>query len=249
MAVVTSEAVILQTFKYSDTSKILRLITRSAGMQSVIAKGALRPKSPFGGLLEPFAEGVATFHAKEGRDLHTLTSFELTRSRQRLGSDLVRFGGASLVAELILRSGIEESDPHLFDAVRDALDRIQDAAADAAEPVVLGETWALIARLGFAPSLEECIGCGRPLDANEEVIFDYAAGGVRCALCATGMPGRALPPHAREALIRLIQGESVALERTTAHWRLLARFLAHHVLDGASLKSLAFLAETLEEPE
>ena len=249
MPLLTSEAVILQTFKYGETSKILRLITRSAGLQSVIAKGALRPKSPFGGLLEPFAEGVATFRAKTNRDLHTLTSFELTRSRQRLGSDLVRFGGASLVSELILRSGIEESDPHLFDAVRDGLDRILDAPAGAAEPVVLGETWALIARLGFAPSLEECIGCGRPLAAHEEVIFDYAAGGVRCAVCATGMPGRPLPPHAREALIRLLQGESVELERTTAHWRLLARFLAHHVLAGATLKSLAFLAETLEEPE
>jgi DNA repair protein RecO (recombination protein O) len=244
-----SDAIILQTFKYSDTSKILRLITRSAGLQSVIAKGALRPKSPFGGLLEPFAEGVATFRAKESRDLHTLTSFELTRSRQGLGSDLVRFGGASLVAELILRSGIEESDPHLYDAVREALDHIQEAPVGAAEAVVLGETWALIARLGFAPALEECIGCGRPLAAHEEVSFDYAAGGVRCAVCAAGMPGRPLPPHAREALIRSIQGESVTLERTTAHWRLLARFLAHHVLDGASLKSLAFLAETLEEAE
>lgn len=249
MPVVTSEAVILQAFKYSDTSKILRLLTRSAGLQSVIAKGALRPKSAFGGLLEPFAEGVATFHAKESRDLHTLTSFELTRSRQQLGSDLVRFGGASLIAELLLRSGIEEADSHLFDTVHEALDRIQEAPAGAAEPVVLGETWALVARLGFAPSLENCIGCGRQLAAVEDVVFDYAAGGVRCTICATGMPGRPLPPHAREALIRLIQGEPVGLERTTAHWRLLARYLAHHVLDGASLKSLTFLAETLGEPE
>ena len=46
-----------------------------------------------------------------------------------------------------------------------------------------------------------------------------------------------------------MQGEHVVLERTAAHWRLLARFLAHHVLDGTTLKSLAFLAETLEESE
>jgi DNA repair protein RecO (recombination protein O) len=249
MPVVTTDAVILQTFKYSDTSKILRLITRSNGLQSVIAKGALRPKSPFGGVLEPFTEGTASFHAKENRDLHTLSSFELSRSRQRLGSDLIRFGGASLVAELVLRSGIEEPDPDLFDAVRAALDRIQDAPSAQVESVVLGETWALIARLGFAPALDECIGCGRSIDAVEEVAFDYAAGGVRCAVCAAGMPGKALPAHARDSLVRLMQGEHVVLERTAAHWRLLARFLAHHVLDGTTLKSLTFLAETLQEPE
>jgi len=249
MAVVTTDAVILQAFKYSDSSKILRLITRSSGLQSVIAKGALRPRSPFGGLLEPFTDGTATFYFKDGRDHHTLTTFELSRSRQRLGADLIRFGGASLIAELVLRSGIEEPDVDLFDTVRSALDRIQDARPDQVEAMVLGETWALIATLGFAPALDECIGCGRSLGDDEEASFDYAAGGVRCAACAAGMPGRVLPAHARVALMRLMQGEHVQLDRTSAHWRLLARFLAHHVLDGATLKSLAFLAEALEEPE
>ncbi len=249
MPVVTSEAIILQAFKYSDTSKILRLITRSLGLQSVIAKGALKPKGQFGGVLEPFVDGIATFYTKENRDLHTLSSFELQRSRQQLGSDLVRFGGASLIAELVLRSGIEEPDADLFEGVRTALDNMQEAAPASVEATVLGETWSLIARLGFAPALDECIGCGQPIGESEEVAFDYAAGGVRCAGCAAGTPGRALPAHARVALLRLMAGEHVTLERTAAHWRLLARFLGHHVLEGGSLKSLEFLAETLDEPE
>jgi DNA repair protein RecO (recombination protein O) len=249
MPLIATEAIILQTFKYSDTSKILRLLTRSNGLQSVIAKGAARPKGQFGGVLEPFVEGVASFHAKELRDLHTLSSFELTRSRQSLGSDLIRFGGASLIAELLLRSGIEETDPDLFEAVRIALDRIQAAERATVESVVLGETWSLIAQLGFAPSLEECLNCARSIGHEEEVTFDYAAGGVRCQACSAGTPGKALPAHARMALVRLIAGEHVTLERTAAHWRLLARFLAHHVLDGGNLKSLEFLAGTLDSPE
>lgn len=249
MSVLTTEAIILQTFKYSDTSKILRLLTRSSGLQSVIAKGATKPKGKFGGILEPFTEGVASFYAKENRDLHTLSNFDLTRSRQGLGNDLVRFGGASLISELILRSGIEEADSDLYDAVRDALDHIQDAPVAAVESVVLGEAWALIAQLGFAPSLQECIGCGREIAPAEEVTFDYVAGGVRCTACSSGTPGRPLPPHARGALVRMIAGEHVMLDRTPAHWRLLARFLAHHVLDGGNLKSLAFLAETLGDAE
>lgn len=249
MSLASTESIILQTFKYSDTSKILRLITRTHGLQSVVAKGALRPKSQFGGILEPFVEGIATFNARDNRDLHTLSGFELVRSRQRLGDDLVRFGGASLVAELVLRSGISEADPDLFDRVRESLDLIMDAPRDRLEALVLGETWALIAQLGFAPALDECINCGRTLHAAEDVTFDYGAGGVRCDDCALGLPGRTLPAHARDALMRLMMGEHVALERTAAHWRLLARFLAHHVLDGGNLRSLDFLAETLGEPE
>ena len=249
MPAVSSDAIILQSFKYSDTSKILRLITRTHGLQSVIAKGATRPKSQFGGVLEPFAEGVATFFARDNRDLQTLSGFELTRSRQALGADLIRFGGASLIAELVLRSGIEEPDADLFDVVRNALDAIQNATTDSVESVVLGQAWSLIAQLGFAPALDECISCGRVIADEEEVSFDYGAGGVRCATCSAGTPGRALPPHARLALLQLMNGESVQLEKTAAHWRLLARFLAHHLLDGGTLKSLAFLAETLGETE
>ena len=249
MALVSSDAIILQVFKFGDTSKILRLLTRSGGVQSVIAKGAANPKSKYGGVLEPFTEGVASFYAKENRDLHTLGSFELTRSRQALGNDLIRFGGASLISELIMRSGIEEPDEHLYEVVREALDRIVTAEKGAAESVVLGETWALIAQLGFAPALDSCINCGRAIGDNEDATFDYVAGGLRCNDCAAGMPGRVLPAHARMALIQLIQGHSIVLERTAAHWRLLSRFLTHHVVDGGSLKSLSFLEETLREPE
>ena len=249
MALLSSDAVILQVFKYGDTSKIIRLLTRTSGVQSVIAKGAASPKSKYGGVLEPFTEGVAAFYAKENRDLHTLGSFELTRSRQSLGSDLVKFGGASLISELIMRSGVESPDAHLYEMVIDSLDRIAAADKTRPESVVLGETWALIAQLGFAPSLDECINCGRAIEEAEDAHFDYVAGGIRCSDCAAGMPGRVLPAHARSALVRLIQGESVILERTAAHWRLLSRFITHHVVDGASLKSLAFLEESLREPE
>ncbi len=249
MALLSTDAIILQVFRYGDTSKILRLLTRTSGVQSVIAKGAANPKSKYGGVLEPFTEGVAAFYAKENRDLHTLGSFELTRSRQALGADLVRFGGASLIAELIMRSGIEEPDAHLYDVVAETLDRIAAAPPAAAESLVLGETWALIAQLGFAPALDTCINCGRTIGDEEDANFDYVAGGIRCTDCSAGMPGRLLPAQARIALMRLIRGEHLVLERTPAHWRLLARFLTHHVVDGASLKSLTFLEASLREPE
>ena len=249
MALLSSDAIILQVFKYGDTSKILRLLTRTAGVQSVIAKGAANPKSKYGGVLEPFTEGVASFYARENRDLHTLGAFELTRSRQALGADLVRFGGASLIAELVMRAGIEEPDEHLYEVVSDTLDRITRADKQAAESVVLGETWSLIAQLGFAPALDNCIGCGRNIGEAEEPTFDYVAGGVRCSSCAAGLPGKKLPAQARTALVRLMRGEQLILEHRAAHWRLLARFLTHHVVDGASLKSLVFLEESLREPE
>src|SRR5688572_23870382 len=107
MAVTATEAIVLQAFPYGDTSRIVRLLTREAGVQSAIAKGALRPRSRFA-VLEPFAQGSASLHIRATRDLQTLSAFELARVRQGLGRDLLRFGGASLIAELVMRTASED---------------------------------------------------------------------------------------------------------------------------------------------
>src|SRR6266700_4162500 len=65
MSLVTTPAVVLQTYRYSETSKVVRLATRDLGVQSAIAKGALRPKSRFGAGLELLSEGVAQLYFLE----------------------------------------------------------------------------------------------------------------------------------------------------------------------------------------
>lgn len=245
MPQVTTAALILQTFPYGETSRILRLLTATNGVQSAIAKGVRRPRSRFAGVMEPFAEGMATLYLKETRELQTLSDFELTRARQGLGRDLVRFAGASLLAEVILRTVGVDPNPDLFHSACSALDRVESASAERAESVVLGEAWRLIAALGFAPGIDDCLDCGRVID-GEDPSFDYAAGGVRCSDCARGAPGRRIPFHALAALRAMIGGADVCLDRTAGHWWLLARFLDHHVLEGSPLRSFAFLSRAIE---
>ncbi len=63
MSATSCEAIVLQSFPYGETSRIVRLLTRSAGVHSAIAKGALRPRSRYS-TMEPFAEGVATLYIR-----------------------------------------------------------------------------------------------------------------------------------------------------------------------------------------
>ena len=83
-------AIVLSTIRYSETSKIVRLATREHGVQSAIAKGALRPRSRFGAALQSLSEGQARLLVKEHRELHTLASFDLLRLHVGLAGDLER---------------------------------------------------------------------------------------------------------------------------------------------------------------
>lgn len=244
MSATTSDAVVLQSFPYGETSRIVRLLTRSAGVHSAIAKGAMRPRSRYA-TMEPFAEGMATLYIRTTRDLQTLGSFEVTRSRQDLSRDLLRFGGASLMAELVLRTASEEAHEGLYDAVVAGLNQLQQADRDALEVNVLAAVWRLIAELGFTPELDACIACGRGIDPELAATFDYAAGGLRCDACSAGLPGRRIPARARAALSSFGRGEAPAVTVTEGYWRLLSRYLEHHILEGTPLRSLHFLATSL----
>jgi DNA repair protein RecO (recombination protein O) len=244
MSATATDAIVLQSFPYGETSRIVRLLTRTAGVHSAIAKGALRPRSRYA-TMEPFAEGAASLYIRSTRDLQTLGSFELTRSRQGLGRDLLRFGGASLMAELVLRTASEEAQPGLYDVVAGGLDRLLSADTARLEVTVLAATWHLIAELGFTPDLDACIACGRGVEHTRDASFDYAGGGLRCDGCSAGAPGRRIPARARAALSSFSRGEAVDVGVTEGYWRLLSRYLEHHVLEGAPLRSLHFLAASL----
>jgi DNA repair protein RecO (recombination protein O) len=251
MALVTTEATILKTYEYSETSKILRLFTRDVGLCSVIAKGARRPKSRFGGLLEPFTDGVATFYAKEGRELHTLSGFELLCERQTLGRQLLRYAGAGLLTEIVLRFAPSVGDERLFAGLRAGLDRLVEEEGDV-EWAILEEAWQLIERLGFAPSVNRCAVCEQPPPSDQDVHFDLANGAVICGRCrAQGSDPnlRGLASGQRAELAGLLSGASThqgRIDSGRTQRDLLRDFIAYHLADGRPLNSFRFLDGRLQ---
>lgn len=247
MALVSTRSLVLQAFPYSETSKILRLFTREHGLRSVIAKGAQRPRSRLGGLLEPFTEGVAHFYLREGRDLHTLGGWDLVRSRQALGRDLVGFSGASLVAELVLRYATEEPHEALYATVSASLDALGEAPAERKERVALASVWAVVSLLGFAPQTEMCVGCGLPFGVEEATRFDVEGGGTACQECRRA--GRLLDPASRRELAGMLAGEPPEhdLACPGAHRALLRGYLNAQLARERPLRSLELFLQQPEE--
>lgn len=240
----TTDAIVLHCFDYSETSVIVRLVTRDAGVQSAMARGARRAKSRFGTALDLFAQGAAQIHMKEGRELQTLGAFEITNARAGIGSDLGRFASASAVVELVLRFGAaDETNEEMFDALADSLDRIASCEPEHAGEAGLAGAWLMVSQLGFAPSLDACALCHDEVSDDGAAPFNHAAGGVMCANCGRQYPGsRALPPNARAAIRAWCDsghhaGAPLAARDLRAHQRLLREFLHHHVADGRALNA------------
>lgn len=247
MPVVKTEVIVLQSFPYSETSRILRYATPDLGVISVIAKGIRRAGGRAGGAPDVFSEGEATIYVKPQRELQTLREFALTRTRLGLAADLVRFGGAAVLTELVLRHAGEEPNRELFERLRAGLDRLESAAPAEAAAAAVAEAWRIVSLLGYAPELERCVACGSPLGLREPGRFDYLAGGVRCARCAGASAGPRIGPGARAQLRQLAHGEAPEpLGRLRPHLQLLRDFVRYHVSGGRALRSLEFLARQVE---
>jgi DNA repair protein RecO (recombination protein O) len=241
MPALRTDAVVLHVFDYLETSRILRLATREAGVQSVLARGARRPKSRYGSALDLFASGQAEIYTKSGRELHTLASFEVTRSRGQLAADLERFTAASAIAEIGMRFGTGEGHAELYDALIATLDAIGESPANASIDAALGGAWHLVAELGFAPSLDSCASCHAVIPDDAAASFSHPSGGVLCRRCsALASAARLLPADARATLRTWVAGSAAPLgdePSRRAHQRLLREFLSEHLTDGRPLRA------------
>jgi DNA repair protein RecO (recombination protein O) len=243
MALVTTPAIVLSSLRYSETSKIVRLATREHGVQSAIAKGALRPRSRFGAALQLLSEGQAQLLTKEHRELHTLTAFDLVHLHVRLAADLDRYATASVLAEVMVRFAPPDPHPESYDRFRDALALLEEIPSGRVEALGFRVVWQLVSVLGFEPALDACVRDGAEVGQGE-LAFSTREGGALCAACAAGDGATRLPERARADLTALLDPDAPlpALDRrhAEAHRRLLGRYIRYHLAEGADLPALEF---------
>ena len=243
MPLIATPAVVLKVTPYSETSRIVRLLTRDHGLLSALAHGARRAKRQVGAGLDLFAAGVAMVRTKTQTDLHTLSGFDLTRGHPHVVEDVARFGAASALAELALKCVPAEPHPEVFHALEDGLDALDRAAADVADAAALSSCWRLVVALGFEPTLDRCVVCGE--GAAGAVAFSAAQGGALCREHrGDGARPTTLQPADREALRALLDGRwpdpPLDARHAAAHRRLLMAFIRHHLAEDRPLPALAF---------
>jgi DNA repair protein RecO (recombination protein O) len=237
----------LRAHAFGDTSRILRFYTEGHGLLSMLGHG-VRGRAGKGGLtLSTFASGELLAYVRPHRDLHTMKDFACTRLRATLGRSVLRFAGASAVAELVVTHTDQEPHPEVFQALEAALDALDDVEDDAVPTVCLSGAWRIVQAFGFAPELEGCTRCGRAVGPEDVGRFDQGAGGILCPGCAEGASGPRVGPVARRQLRALVEGRwDGPVTHPRRHLALLSDFVTFHVAQRP-LKSLRFLGDALPQ--
>jgi DNA repair protein RecO (recombination protein O) len=181
-----TEAVVLRSIRYGEADRILHLYSKTRGRLGAIAKGARKPKSRFGGRLEPFFRLDLVLHEGRG-ELLTVTSATTLDGYPRLRSSGPALGAGARACDAVLRL-LDSAEPNppaynLLCRYLAMLDDPGEGAAAAGLGPALSFRLKLALAAGFAPELASCANCG---EAEHLSGFSGAAGGVVCVSCEAG---------------------------------------------------------------
>jgi DNA repair protein RecO (recombination protein O) len=170
---------------YSESSQILTFFTAQNGKLSVIAKGARRPKSPFGGPVELFSAGDMVFSLRDGEKLATLTEFNPTFFGFEIRKKLFALNCAFFVCEL-LNLFTKELDPHfgMFNEAIVFLQRLEETSDDKILPFLILFQLALLGETGSKFLCDCCANCKRKFSSDwQQFYFSSSANGLVCRDC------------------------------------------------------------------
>jgi len=180
-----TEAIVLRSIRYGEADRILHLYTAQRGRVGAIAKGARRPKSRFGGRLEPFFRLDLLLHEGRG-ELLTVTQAATVDGYPRLRASGAALSAGARACDAVLRLlDAAEPNPPAYNLLCRCLSLLDDPGAPAATslPAALSFRLKLALAAGFSPELGSCACCG---EADHLVGFSGAAGGVVCSSCEAG---------------------------------------------------------------
>jgi DNA repair protein RecO (recombination protein O) len=181
-----TDAVVLKSMNYRDSSKIVTFYTRKYGKVKCIAKGARQMKSRLGAALQPITNVSLVLYRKEHRELQLVTQCDALKTYKNIHGELERMAVALAVLELVNQLvHDEEENSRLYELLVETLDEIERAPKNCLNLFFAFEI-RCAALFGFSPDLDTCLGCGRVLDdigADGSAVFQLSRGSVICSRC------------------------------------------------------------------
>ncbi len=173
------EGIVVSETPYSESSKIINILTKDAGIVGIMAKGAKRIKSPLRVATEKFTLG--TFNVYYHKDkLSTLVSADISNPLRNIKSDIIKIGYLTYIVELAYQTAKQNDDAEIYNILKATILKIEDGL----NPMVMTNILELkmLDYLGVGIDLNKCIKCGNKTNI---VTISGDEGGYICSECRT----------------------------------------------------------------
>lgn len=174
-----TEGIVIGETRYKETSKILNIYTKDLGKISVLAQGALKPKSHLLATTQMFSH--SEFQFRKGKSFYYIQQADLIKSLYSLGENIERITWGFYILELMNKSvENEEKNEKFFSFLKKGLYTLSKLEGDYLKFIVAYEL-KFISFLGYRPYIDRCVACNNRLSGSLK--FSINLGGALCSSC------------------------------------------------------------------
>lgn len=253
MALEKSEAILLKSYNWAESSRTVVFFSDRFGKIALIDKGGRSMKSKRGRLVN-FCRYELTFYHSEKETSGYISDIELIKSYalDQNGS-LGRLAYASAGSELLLMLlPEEEAQSSLYRYFINFIEQMEKADKTYLPAVFITFYLRILSQMGYHPSIAYCAGCGKEVSRNSNAqVFNFSPerGGMICSTCQTVGDYYISLSDASYRLLVALQTASlneaatlpISLNESSRFADALSGFLGHQLGKKVELKSLAFI--------
>jgi len=171
------EGIVISETNYSETSKVLNVMTKEHGLIGIISKGCRNIKSPLRSVSTKLTYGKFIIYYKKDK-LSTLKEVTIINPLKNLKKDITKISYASYLLELSQQVLKQNNNKNIFTLLIEALIKIDEGY----DPLVILNILELkyLDYLGIMPVIDSCAVCGKK--TNIVTLSSYK-GGYICNDC------------------------------------------------------------------
>ena len=177
MKIVDVKGLVLNETNYSDSSKILNVLTSEYGLIGIISKGCRNLKSKLRGASRKLVYGTFHFYYKEN-GLSTLISIDVISDYPKTIMNLENVVYASYLLDLTRQVVKQSKDSNILSLIVSALEKIESGLNPSVVTNILELKY--LDFLGVSPIVTGCAVCGKTTNI---VSLSPTAGGFICKDC------------------------------------------------------------------
>lgn len=171
------EGIVLSETNYSESSKILNVLTKEYGLIGIMSKGCRNVKSKLRGVSRKLIYGTFHVYFKQN-GMSTLIGVDLINSFSNTVMDLEKISYASFMIDLVLQVVRQNNDLSIFDLISGTLVKLDEGFCPISLTNIL--QLKLLDYLGVSPCLDSCSNCGSD---KAIVTLSSDTGGYICKNC------------------------------------------------------------------
>lgn len=235
MPAFSTSAIVIRRADYSDYDRMVTLFSPDYGRIDAIARGCRRPKSPLVNAVEPFTSGEFQLYAHKGR--FSIEQCQISESYFDLRADYDRLCHGVYWLKLLDATILPDAPaPDLFITTLRALAHLNYGEMPL-EMITMAFEMHFMALNGYAPRMDSCVKCGRPIDGDAR--FDARLGGAVCLNCPSTAPR--ISNGARRILMKLPRTRFDQFQLLDGHpnWPEAAHHFRTHVLRKIPVEKFA----------